>query len=225
MNSSFCWRGALLAALLCAGCGRQPQAAPTTGAETPAAVVATTAPSPAPALGAAPLPVETATQPAPLAATAAPAGTQPSASSPEAPTSLPVSPLAEAPFTYLWPAYLPEDLRPAPAESRIARDGELGAEEIGFYIVTFSGEGRKLILGGGAAEAIPLTGRISTVLIGEQGARLITSGEQRQLLITGYQGSLFVHGIGISEEELTRVAESLRPLDVREMRERAGVES
>jgi hypothetical protein len=131
---------------------------------------------------------------------------------------------AEAPFAYLWPAYLPEGMAPAARESRVAREGELGPGDIGFFVVTFNGEGRKLVVGGGAAEPLPLTGRITTVRLGERGARMVASGEQRQLAISGYQGALFVYGSGVSEEELLRVAESLAPIDVGEMRRRVGGE-
>jgi hypothetical protein len=203
-----------LAALLIAGCGARPQAAVPPRSPTVAAMV----PSPS----AAPPTAAPATQPAavpsaPAAATHAPAPTAQSAA-----TAAPAG--AEAPFAYLWPEFVPEQMVPAPRESRIARDDELGQGDIGFYVVTFNGGGRKLIIGGGATEALPITGRITTLRLGERGARLITTDDQRQLVISGYQGTLFVYGVGISEDELVRVAESLRPIDVREMRRRVGIE-
>ncbi|HWQ15776.1 MAG TPA: hypothetical protein VNL77_23445 [Roseiflexaceae bacterium] len=204
---------AALGALLIAGCGARPQAAgpgpsPTVVAmvPTPTAAPPTAPPATRPAARAAPT-VEATSPPAPIAA---PGG---------APTVA-----AEAPFTYLWPDFVPENMAPAPKESRVAREGELGPGDIGFYVVTFNGGGRKLIVGGGAAEALPITGRITTLRLGERGARLVTNDDQRQLIISGYEGSLFVYGVGLSEEELLRVAGSLRPIDVREMRRRVGME-
>jgi hypothetical protein len=122
----------------------------------------------------------------------------------------------------MWPEYLPAGMAPSPSESRVARDGELGPGDIGFFVVTWNGGGKKLVVGGGAAEAFPLSGRITTVALGERGARLVTSDDQRQLVISGTEGSLFVYGVGIAEEELVRVAESLRPIDVAELRQRVG---
>lgn len=222
MNSPFHWLAALLAALLCAGCGARPQAT----LPTPDAAIVAAVPSPLPT---APPAATAATAPAPMPTAPITAPTTAPISEPSAPAitlspALAMTPAAEASFTYLWPTYLPAGLAAAPAESRIARDGELGEGDIGFYIVTFNGVGQTLILSGGATEALPISGRITTVLVGGQEARLITNGDQRQLVLTGYQGALYLHGVGISEEELIRVAESLRPIDVRAMREQAGLE-
>jgi len=122
----------------------------------------------------------------------------------------------------LWPEYLPEGMAPAARESRIAADGELGPGDIGFFVVTWNGGGRKLVIGGGAAEPFPLSGRITTLEIGGRGARLVTSDKERQLTLSGSEGNVFVYGIGLDEAELIRVAEALRPIDVAEMRQRVN---
>ena len=211
MNNWLRWCVAFAAAMSCAGCGGSPApaAAPPESQAAPAPSPAATAPpiSPSPR----PLNVELE-----IAPTAPPAASTPAPGQAASPT--------ETPFAYLWPEYLPDGMAPSPDESRVARDGELGQGDVGFFIVTFNGDGRKLIVGGGSVEALALSGTIRTVLVGGRGARLVTSGDQRQLILAGTQGTLFVYGAGIEEQELLRVAESLRPIDVRELRERVGQE-
>lgn len=204
---------AVLLAALCAGCGARPAAEAVPPSPTIAAMAQQpTAAPPAPAPSRAASPQAATAPPLPLA-TGTPA---PGATAEAAPES------DDVPFAYLWPEHIPAGMTPAPAESRIARDGELGPGDIGFFVVTFNGGDRKLVVGGGAAEPFPITGRISTLALGERGARLVTSEGQRQLVISGTQGALFVYGVGIAEDELVQVAESLRPIDVAELRRRVA---
>jgi hypothetical protein len=130
----------------------------------------------------------------------------------------------ETPFAYLWPEYLPAGMQLAPAESRIAREGEIGAGEIGFFILTFNAEDRKLVIGGGAADPFALSGQIQAISIAGRSARLVESGEQRQIVFEGVQGSLFVLGVGLSLDDLQQVAGALTPIDVGTLRARAGEE-
>jgi hypothetical protein len=200
---------ALLLPALLAGCG-----APT--AAEPAA--------PSPTIVAAP-PRDPVAVPT-LAATALPATAAPLAlaTSPPSPASAAEEPAgAETPFAYLWPAYLPDGMAPAARESRIAADGELGPGDIGFFVVTWNGGGRKLVIGGGAAEPFPLSGRITTMELGGRGARLVTNENQRQLTLSGTEGNVFVYGAGLDEAELVKVAASLRPIDVADLRQRVDV--
>ncbi len=63
---------------------------------------------------------------------AAPAATQPAGSAAATPT------IAPAPFSYLWPTYLPPNMRISPSETRVAREGEIAEDGIGFFILTFT---------------------------------------------------------------------------------------
>lgn len=197
---------ALLIALLCAACGATTPPPPATPSPTIAGAPAR--PSPTSAARAAPTPAAQAT-------TAA----LPTGAGQPAPSAAPTTP-----FVYLWPAYLPDGMQVSPEESRIARDGELGEGGIGFFIVTFKAATQKLVIGGGATETLPLTGEQRRVAVGAQQATLTTNGDQRQVVFDPSSGSLFVYGFGVSEAELLRVAASLQPIDVREMRQRAGAQ-
>ena len=212
----------MLVMLACAGCGDQAvmppspppapvatgmplQPSPTIAVITrqpslEAAVLTTPAPPSTPGL--APSPIPTATPPAALAQRS------------------PV-PTADA-FVYLWPAYLPPGMQLSPAESRVAREGELGEGGIGFFIVTFEAGKQKLVIGGGATETFAIAGEERRITVGPRQATLTTSGDLRQLVFDVPQGRLFVFGSGVSQEELLRVAESLQPIDVQELRKRVG---
>lgn len=150
--------------------------------------------------------------------------------SPSRPAPTPTAGIAIAPgatavpasFSYLWPAYLPPGMQVSPAESRVAREGEVGEGGIGFFIVTFASGSRKLVVGGGATETLPLVGDERHISVGSRQATLTTSGDQRQIVFDVSPGRLFVYGFGIDEADLLRVAGSLEPIDVRDMRARVG---
>jgi hypothetical protein len=145
-------------------------------------------------------------------------------------TAQPVAPLATANpavFSYLWPAYLPQGMQPAPKESRVASDAELGTNAPGFFLLTFNGNGgtTKIIVGGGAVEPFAVTGETREVELDGRKAKLNTNGDQRLITfdtITG-QGSLFMLGVGIGEAELLQSAESLLPIELADMRARIGL--
>lgn len=127
-------------------------------------------------------------------------------------------------FAYQWPDYLPVGMAPAPVESRIAREGEIGDGGVGFYLVTFNNGAQKLVIGGGAVEPFSLSGPIERVRLGARGARIVTQENQILVVIDdGAPGTLFVFGVGLERAELLRVAESLTPIDVRDLRQRVGV--
>ncbi len=161
-----------------------------------------------------PSPVVPAIQPVPMPASPVPTLT---------PTAAPVtgnqptpSPI---PFVYLWPAYLPNGMAPSAAESRVAGEGEAGLDGLGFFIVTFNGGDRKIVIGGGSIEAFPLEGQQRRMEIDSRPATLTSSGKRLQVIFDTPSGKLFVYGSGVSEQELLLVAGSLLPIDVREMRE------
>jgi hypothetical protein len=125
---------------------------------------------------------------------------------------------------YLWPAYLPAGFQVAPAESRVAREDQVDTNGLGFYIVTLNNGASKLVVGGGGiADALPLAGEERQVTSGGRTARLISSGEQRELIFDVPQGKLFVYGSGLSEDELLKVAESLGPIDPQALRDMTAV--
>ena len=127
-------------------------------------------------------------------------------------------------FNYFWPAYIPEGMQIAAQESRVAGENEIGRDNLGFFLLTFSGEGgkRKLSLGGGAVEAFQLQGERKQVQLGSRSATLVTLGEQHLILLEVPVGTLFVLGAGLSEDEVVKVAASLEPTDVRAIRQRLG---
>jgi hypothetical protein len=125
---------------------------------------------------------------------------------------------------YFWPTYLPADMRPSPTESRVARDDEIGENGLGFYIVTLNAGNHKLVVGGGDLQAaLPLVGSEQSITVGNRTGKLVTSGEQRQIIFEVPKGLLFIYSLGLSEQELLRVAESLQPINVSDLRARAGV--
>jgi hypothetical protein len=128
-----------------------------------------------------------------------------------------------APFAYLWPAYLPPNMRISPSETRVAREGEVAEDGTGFFILTFTDGVGKLVIGGGATETLPLTGEQRSLTVGGRDATLTTKGEQRQLVFVVAAGRLFIYSSQLSEEELLRVAESLQPISVQDLRALAGV--
>jgi hypothetical protein len=144
------------------------------------------------------------------------------------PAAIPPSPAAQGAATsdqsiYLWPTYVPPGMMPSPDESRVSGDAEVGNAGLGFYIITLNDGAKKLVIGGGGIDApLPLAGEQRKVTLGGRGATLIASGEQRQLVFDVPQGKLFIYGDGLSEEELLKVGESLRPLDIAALRALAG---
>lgn len=193
----------LAALLLCAACGGQP------AAQSPPPI-----PSPTIAAAAAPAPAQPTPTPANLAAQAP---TAPAVPAPDLPAANPAP--AGDPALYVWPADLPADLTVSPAESRIAADGEVGPNGLGFYIVTLNAGAKKLVIGGGdLGEALPLTGAERPVTLGQRTGKLITKDQQRELLFDGGPGKLFVYGMGFGEDELLRVAGSLQPIELQALR-------
>jgi len=117
-------------------------------------------------------------------------------------------------------------MKPSPAESRIARDDEVGDGDIGFYLVTFNGHGNKIVIGGGAVKPFSLSGTIERTRLGAYNARIVTQGDQTLIVIDdGAPGTLFVLGVGMARDDLLRVAASLTPVDPREMRRLVGIDS
>lgn len=196
----------VFAVLACAGCTAAPSAA-TPAASVPSPTIASVqsvaAPAPAPAPVAA-----TATRPLPTRA-ALIATANPNI------------------FSYLWPAYLPQGMVPMPSQSRIAKDTELGTNAAGFFLITFNANGgqQKIILGGGSVEPLALTGDSKQITLDGRKATLVTNGDQRLVRFDTEtnQGSLFLFGIGVSEQELLVTAESLLPITPTDMRLRVGL--
>jgi hypothetical protein len=119
---------------------------------------------------------------------------------------------------------MPEGMALSSGESRVMGENEIGRDNLGFYLLTFSGDGgkQKVVVGGGAVEPLTLSGDQKQVTVADRKGTLITSGNQHLILIDSDKGTLFVFGGGISEEETLLVAESLLPIDVRDMRARVG---
>jgi hypothetical protein len=205
----YIWIAALVLALNLAGCGGT-AAAPTAAAPSPT-IAAPPRPSATPAAG---------------GATRAPVTAQPTATPPTfaSPTAAPQAgtPTQQEPFVYLWPAYLPEGMQLSPRESRVPRDGEIGQNGLGFFIVTFAAGKGRLVIGGGATDALPLAGDKRSVEIGGRAATLTTNDPLRQVTFEVPKGSLFVYSSSLSEDELLRVAGSLQPIDLTELRVRVG---
>ena len=110
-------------------------------------------------------------------------------------------------------------MQPAAQESRVSAENELGEGDLGFYLITLNGGGKKLAIGGGGLrDALPLSGDTRAITAGGRAGRLIGNGEQREIIFDVARGKLFVYGFGVSEDELLRVAESLQPIDVRALR-------
>jgi hypothetical protein len=202
----------LLVALLCAGCG---------GQNTPAERAAA---APSPTISAAPIgtiggaPTPSPAVPAPTSA--ADATTPPLVLVQPADGSTPAS---AGQALYLWPAYLPPGFQPAPGESRVSGENQVGTGGLGFYIITLNAGAQKLTIGGGGLpDALPLAGDERRVEVAGRSARLISSGDRREIIFEVPQGQLFVYGAGIGEDELLKVAESLQPTDLATLRALAG---
>lgn len=145
-----------------------------------------------------------------------------SAASVTAPTNTPLqaaATLTPEPTIYLWPSYIPTGMQPAPEESRVSGENELGDSDLGFYLITLNGNGNKLAIGGGGLpDVLPLAGDTRPIQAGTRKGTLITSSDQREIVIDVARGTLFVYSKGLSEEELLRVAASLQPIDARALR-------
>jgi hypothetical protein len=199
-----------LALLTAVGC-----AAPGASAPTPAA--------PSPTIAAAAIqPASARPTPSPAAIGGRPTATPAILAAPEQPAAAPAAPAAE-PSIYLWPSYLPANMRPSPAESRVASEGQTGEAGLGFYIITLNAGQQKLSIGGGdISDVLPLNGEQRPITIGPRSGTLITSGDRREIIFNMARGKLFIYSAGLSEEELLKVAESLQPIDVKILRELAG---
>jgi hypothetical protein len=205
------WFSALALALSLAGCAAQAAVPPTAPSPTIAAL---------PLRSMLPAPGRAATRPPAARASTAtpPAFSQPTAA-PRAGTPAPLEP-----FVYLWPAYLPNGMQVSPKESRVPREGEIGQNGQGFFIVTFAAGTGRLVIGGGATDALPLAGDQRRIEVGGRPATLTTNDPQRQVTFDVPKGSLFVYSSILSEDELLRVAGSLQPIDLSELRRRVGAE-
>jgi hypothetical protein len=127
---------------------------------------------------------------------------------------------APEPSIYLWPTYLPAGMQPSPAESRVVAEGETGANDLGFYVITLNAGQQKLTIGGGGLEdVLPLVGDERRVTAGTRAGRLITIGDRREIVFDMARGKLFIYSAGLSEEELLKVAASLQPIDVQVLRD------
>ncbi len=167
-------------------------------------------------------PAAVANSPTLLVPAGAPPRPSPTAAVAPSPDATPVPDAAA--FVYRWPAEIPAGLTLIPAESRVAADGEEGVGGIGFYLLTFGDARRRLVVGGGAVDTLPVSGKIATLEIDGHRARLVDAEDggrgERELVIDGYAGRLFLYGVGIEREELVRAAESLAPVDVAVLRRR-----
>lgn len=189
----------LLGAILCAACGGPDQAA------RPTAV-----PSPLPGGGARPA-ASTPTKP-PQALNLTGSGTPAPASA------------AGEQALYLWPAYVPPGMAPAPQESLVSGTKEVGSGGLGFYIITLNGSATKLTIGGGGIDTpLPLDGEQRRVTASGRAGTLITSGDRREIIFDVSPGKLFLYSAGLSEQDLLKVADSLQPIDVEALRVLAGV--
>ena len=194
--------------LLLAGCAGQGASAPPSLAA-PSPTIAAAAMQPAPA------------QPAP---TVAAIGGQPIAMTAiqAAPANPAAAPAAE-PSIYLWPTYLPPNMRPSPTESRVASAGQTGEAGLGFYIITLNNGPQKLSIGGGdLSEVLPLSGDQRSITAGTRAGTLITTGDRREIVFNMARGKLFLYSAGLDEQELLKIAESLQPIDVKTLRALVG---
>jgi hypothetical protein len=139
-------------------------------------------------------------------------------------TAMPANPAAPAePSIYLWPTYLPPNMRPSPTESRVASASQTGAAGLGFYIITLNSGQQKLSIGGGdLSDVLPLSGDQRSITVGARTGTLITSGDRREIVFNMARGKLFLYSAGLDEQELLKIAESLQPIDVKTLRDLAG---
>jgi len=199
---------AALMLLLLAGCAGQGASAPPSLAA-PSPTIAAAAMQPAPAQ---PTPTVAAIGGQPIAMTAIQA----------APANPAAAPAAE-PSIYLWPTYLPPNMRPSPTESRVASAGQTGEAGLGFYIITLNNGPQKLSIGGGdLSEVLPLSGDQRSITAGTRAGTLITTGDRREIVFNMARGKLFLYSAGLDEQELLKIAESLQPIDVKTLRALVG---
>jgi hypothetical protein len=155
--------------------------------------------------------------------TIAAVGGQPSATPIQAVLAQPTLILAAEPSIYLWPTYLPPGMRPSPAESRVSSDGQTGEAGLGFYIITLNNGSQKLSIGGGdLSDVLPLSGEQRPITAGKRSGTLISSGDRREIVFNMTRGKLFLYSAGLDEQELLKIAESLQPIDVKNLRDLAG---
>ena len=180
----------------------------------------------APALPAAPSPTISAAQAAPAlpTPTIAAVGGHPTATPAfQAASAQPAAAPAAEPSIYLWPTYLPPNMRPSPSESRVASAGQTGETGLGFYIVTLNNGQQKLSIGGGdLSDVLPLSGDQRSITAGTRAGTLITSGDRREIIFNMTRGKLFLYSTGLDEQELLKIAESLQPIDVKTLRDLVG---
>ncbi len=140
-----------------------------------------------------------------------------------APTQAPTAesaPTSEAlRFDYLWPAYLPDGMFISKSESVVANENQTGTTVPGFYLVTLNGANRKLVIGGGSTDTLPLAGEEREVQVDNAPARLIINGDKRQLVFTRNMVKFFIYSAGLNEDELLLIAESLVPINVADLRQ------
>jgi hypothetical protein len=195
-----------LVLLVCSGCGAGSGAALATAVPSPAVAVAQ--------------PVEPSPTPPPAFADSGATGVPATAIGQPAPAT---GATADQPL-YLWPAYIPPGMLPSLAESHVASEGQIGPNGQGFYVVTLNDRAKKLSIGGGdLGEALPLAGDERSITVGGRTGRLITSGNQREIIFDVPSGILFVYSSELSEEELLKVAASLRPIELQALRDLASV--
>ena len=131
--------------------------------------------------------------------------------------------LAAEPSIYLWPTYLPPNMRPSPTESRVAGEGQVGEAGLGFYIITLNNGPQKLSIGGGdLSDVLPLSGDQRSITAGTRAGTLVTSGDRREIVFNMARGKLFLYSTGLDEQELLKIAESLQPIDVKTLRDLVG---
>lgn len=201
LNHSLRWLALMFSGVACVACGTQAASAPV---PTPSPTIAAIIIPATPVLSPTPPPQPTSVPPA-----AAPTNTPPHAA----------TTLTPEPTIYLWPSYLPTGMQPAPEESRVSGENELGDNDLGFYLITLNGNGNKLAIGGGGLQdVLPLTGDMRPIQAGTRKGTLITNSDQREVVLDVARGKLFVYSKGLAEEELLRVAASLQPIDVHTLR-------
>jgi hypothetical protein len=130
---------------------------------------------------------------------------------------------AAEPSIYLWPTYLPPNMQLSPAESRVASASQVGEAGLGFYIITLNKGSQKLSIGGGdLPDVLPLSGDQRPITVGTRAGTLITSGDRREIVFDMARGKLFLYSAGLDEQELLKIAESLQPIDVKNLRALVG---
>ena len=112
---------------------------------------------------------------------------------------------------------------PSPTESRVASAGQIGEAGLGFYIITLNSGQQKLSIGGGdLSDVLPLSGDQRSITAGARAGTLITSGDRREIVFNMARGKRFLYSAGLDEQELLKIAESLQPIDVKNLRDLAS---